>query len=158
MASAGQAQAHSSQPMHFSRPSGQRLSWCLPWNRGAVGFFSSGYSTVSTLRNICRKVTANPLTGLRKSSTGDLLDPRVRRLVLQRGRAGRKAVVVRQVHGRHREGADILLGRRLILGGAPLGRALRGEVPAEGQREQDKHDAGANQVDTRTAALAPPDP
>ena len=73
MASAGQAHAHSSQPMHFSRPSGQRLSWCRPWNRGAVGRFSSGYSTVSTFWNIWWKVTPNPLTGLRKSSTGDLL-------------------------------------------------------------------------------------
>src|SRR6266446_2933781 len=137
MASAGQAQAHSSQPMHFSRPSGQRLSWCLPWNRGAVGFFSSGYWTVSTLRNICRKVTANPLTGLRKSSTCDLLDSRVRRLVLQRGRAGRKAVVVRQVHRRHREGAYVLLGLGLISFGALPGGARGGEVPAEGQRQQD---------------------
>src|SRR5215475_10738174 len=126
MASAGQAQAHSSQPMHFSRPSGQRLSWCLPWNRGAVGFFSSGYWTVSTLRNICRKVTANPLTGLRKSSTSHLLDPRVGRLVLQLRCAGREAVVMRQVHRRDREGADILLGRRLVLGGAPLGSSLGG--------------------------------
>src|SRR5579864_6544340 len=72
MASAGQAQAHSSQPMHFSSPSGHRLSWWWPWNRGAVGFLTSGYSTVSTLRNISWKVTPKPLIGLRKSSTGDL--------------------------------------------------------------------------------------
>ena len=38
MASAGQAQAHSSQPTHFSSPSGQRLSWWRPWKRGAVTF------------------------------------------------------------------------------------------------------------------------
>src|SRR6202000_3485624 len=73
MASAGQAQAHSSQPMHFSSPSGHRLSWWCPWKRGAVGRFSSGYWTVSTFRNISWKVTPNPLMGLRKSSTGDLL-------------------------------------------------------------------------------------
>src|ERR1700744_1948814 len=73
MASAGQAQAHSSQPMHFSSPSGHRLSWWWPWNRGAVGRRSSGYWTVSTFRNISWKVTPNPLMGLRKSSTGDLL-------------------------------------------------------------------------------------
>src|SRR6266705_2173910 len=73
MASAGQAQAHSSQPMHFSSPSGHRLSWWWPWNRGAVGRLSSGYITVSTFLNISVKVTPNPLTGLRKSSTGDLL-------------------------------------------------------------------------------------
>ena len=66
MASAGQAQAHSSQPMHFSSPSGQRLSWWRPWNRGAVGLFSSGYWTVSTFRNICRKVTPNPLIGVQE--------------------------------------------------------------------------------------------
>src|SRR5260370_31372563 len=103
MASAGQAQAHSSQPMHFSSPSGQRLSWWRPWNRGAVGFFSSGYWTVSTFRNICRKVTPNPLTGFRKSGTGDLLDGAAR----NGGRIGRgrraggypDAVVVRQIHG-----------------------------------------------------------
>ena len=68
MASAGQAHAHSSQPMHFSRPSGQRFSWCLPWNRGAVGFFSNGYCSVNTLRNIVRKVTPNPATGSQRDS------------------------------------------------------------------------------------------
>src|SRR6266568_1188616 len=72
MASAGQAHAHSSQPMHFSSPSGHRLSWWWPWNRGAVGRLSSGYWTVSTFRNISVKVTPNPLIGLRKSSTCDL--------------------------------------------------------------------------------------
>src|SRR5262252_427709 len=72
MASAGQAHAHSSQPMHFSSPSGHRLSWWWPWNRGAVGRLSSGYWTVSTFRNISWKVTPNPLIGLRKSSTCDL--------------------------------------------------------------------------------------
>src|SRR5690349_6404055 len=49
--------------MHFSRPSGHRFSWCRPWNRGAVGFFSKGYSSVTTFRNIVRKVTPNPATG-----------------------------------------------------------------------------------------------
>src|SRR5262252_9972762 len=115
MASAGQAHAHSSQPMHFSSPSGQRLSWCRPWNRGAVGRFSSGYWTVSTFRNICRKVTPNPLTGFRKSGTGDLLDGAARNSVgVGRGatRAGvhPDAVVVRQIQGRDREPAGALLG------------------------------------------------
>src|SRR3954447_15912142 len=68
MASAGQAQAHSSQPTHFSRPSGQRLSWWRPWKRGAVGFFSNGYCSVTTLRNIVRKVTPNPATGSQNCS------------------------------------------------------------------------------------------
>src|SRR5215472_11164445 len=107
MASAGHAHAQSSQPMHFSRPSGQRLSWCLPWNRGAVGFFSSGYWTVSTLRNICRKVTPKPLTGLRKSSTGDLLYGCLRHLGLGGSQVG--AVIVRQVKRRHGIGTDIVL-------------------------------------------------
>src|SRR6476659_8917515 len=68
MASAGQAQAHSSQPMHFSSPSGQRLSWCRPWKRGAVGFFSNGYSSVTTFLNIVRKVTPNPAIGSQSCS------------------------------------------------------------------------------------------
>src|SRR5215470_6804691 len=106
MASAGHAQAHSSHPMHFSRPSGHRLSWCLPWNLGAVGRFSSGYSTVSTLLNICLKVTPKPLIGFRKSSTGNLLlffllrPLRLLFLLCLYLIAGRRqdAVVVRQVH------------------------------------------------------------
>src|SRR6476661_1277360 len=63
MASAGQAQAHSSQPTHFSRPSGQRLSWCRPWNRGAVTFGSVGYFSVKVLRNIVLNVTPKPAIG-----------------------------------------------------------------------------------------------
>src|ERR1700722_3341753 len=91
--------------MHFSRPSGQRLSWWWPWNRGAVCRFSSGYCTVSTFRNISRKVTPNPFTGLRKSSTGDLLSHAVGVAV---GRAGQRsgakleAVVIRQDARRRR--------------------------------------------------------
>src|ERR1700739_898820 len=102
MASAGQAQAHSSHPMHFSSPSGHRLSWWCPWNRGAVGFLTSGYSMVSTFRNISVKVTPNPLIGFRKSTPCDL--PGGGCL----GRGGHvevDAVVVRQVERRHREGA-----------------------------------------------------
>src|SRR5664279_2999759 len=63
MASAGQAQAHSSHPTHFSRPSGCRLSWWRPWYRGWVGRLTSGYSSVSNVRNIVEKVTPNPATG-----------------------------------------------------------------------------------------------
>src|SRR5271156_5551748 len=91
--------------MHFSSPSGQRLSWWWPWNRGAVCRLSSGYITVSTFRNISRKVTPNPLTGLRKSSTGDLLSHTVIvgvRRTGQRGVAELTAVIVRQVERRHR--------------------------------------------------------
>src|SRR5690606_30895748 len=86
MASAAQAQAHSSHPMHFSRPSGHRFSWCLPWKRGAVGRFTSGYSTVGTFLNMVWKVTPNPFTGLSQSSTGYLLT--LAALLAGRGRCG----------------------------------------------------------------------
>src|SRR5215212_639024 len=66
MASAGQAQAHSSQPTHFSRPSGWRLSWCRPWKRGAVVFCCSGYCSVSRFLNMALKVTPKPATGFWK--------------------------------------------------------------------------------------------
>src|SRR5215472_11183967 len=103
--------------MHFSSPSGQRLSWCRPWNRGAVGSFCSGYWTVSTFLNICRKVTPKPLTGPRKSATGHLLCLVVGhpgQHGLTRGQAD--AVVVREVHGWRGE-------RRLGLGVAAGGDA-----------------------------------
>src|SRR5271165_3470587 len=135
MASAGQAHAHSSQPMHFSSPSGHLFSWCLPWKRGAVGRFSSGYWTVSTLLNICRKVTAKPLTGLRKSSTGDLLHLGVGPGGVRTRQAGRRpgadAVVVRQVHRRHREGPAVLLDGLGLGELVRLRLALGGDVPGE---------------------------
>src|SRR5580658_2212429 len=107
MASAGQAQAHSSQPMHFSSPSGHRFSWWWPWNRGAVAFLTSGYSTVSTFLNISVKVTPKPLIGLRKSSTCDLLRGGIRMADLDvNADAGvdTEAVVMRQVERRYRIG------------------------------------------------------
>src|SRR5260370_17621728 len=116
MASAGQAHAHNSQPMHFSSPSGHLFSWCRPWKRGAVGRFSSGYWTVSTFLNICRKVTPKPLTELRNSGTVPLLRVRVADgsaggAVLgadpgQHGLTGARqaeAVEVRQIKARGRE-------------------------------------------------------
>src|SRR3954471_6982839 len=63
MASAGQAQAHSSQPTHFSRPSGCRFSTCRPWYRGLVCLGTSGYSSVVTFLNIVAKVTPKPCAG-----------------------------------------------------------------------------------------------
>ena len=54
--------------MHFSRPSGQRLSWWRPWKRGAVGSFSKGYCSVTTFLNIVRKVTPNPAIGSQRLS------------------------------------------------------------------------------------------
>src|ERR1700759_2351471 len=122
MASAGQAHAHSSQPMHFSRPSGHRLSWWWPWNRGAVGFLTSGYSTVSGFRNISWKVTPNPLIGLRKSSTCDL--PAGGFVVA--GDSG--AVVVRQVERGHRETGTGLGGTGFRHVGLLRGRKPRGPL------------------------------
>src|SRR3954465_11014191 len=63
MASAGQAQAHNSQPTHFSSPSGCRLSTCRPWYRGLVCLGSNGYSSVVTFLNIVEKVTPKPWAG-----------------------------------------------------------------------------------------------
>src|SRR5215469_6318863 len=150
--------------MHFSSPSGHRLSWWWPWNRGAVGRLSSGYITVSAFRNISRKVTPNPLTGLRKSSTGDLLsgfcvaqrpaDRNWRRVTKL------ETVVVRQVQRRHGEALGRALfvlirdGRRLgrQVRGAPLGRV----VPERDQREDQHQDqAGADVHDGRVAVVAP---
>src|SRR5580693_4432103 len=90
--------------MHFSRPSGQRLSWWWPWNRGAVGRLSSGYITVSTFLNISRKVTPNPLTGSIQSrtGTGDLLR-QASGVAAHRAACELEAVVVRQVKRRHWE-------------------------------------------------------
>src|SRR5215212_9110071 len=70
MASAGQAQAHSSQPTHFSSPSGCRFSWCRPCQRGSVGRGFSGYSSVSSLRNIVEKLTPKPATCGTSSDSG----------------------------------------------------------------------------------------
>src|SRR6201996_9462921 len=132
MASAGQAQAHSSQPMHFSSPSGHRLSWWWPWKRGAVGRFSSGYWTVSTFRNISWKVTPNPLIGLRKSSTCDLLAGGF----VVAGDSG--PVVVRQVERGHRETGSGLGGAGFrqvgfLCGRKPRGPLLRQAVPHRNQ-------------------------
>src|SRR5450432_1715780 len=70
MASAGHAHAHSSQPTHFSRPSGCLLRTCRPWNRGIVVFFCSGYNSVLTDLNMVANVTPNPLTGPKKLLIG----------------------------------------------------------------------------------------
>src|SRR3954465_13310935 len=56
--------------MHFSRPSACRLSTCRPWQRGAVGRFSSGYSSVTGFLNIVEKVTPNPAIGANRSFSG----------------------------------------------------------------------------------------
>src|SRR5690348_15804065 len=165
MASAGQAQAHSSQPMHFSSPSGHRFSWWRPWNRGAVAFFSSGYWTVSTFLNICRKVTPKPLTGPRNLGTGHLLDEVGRSVTLTGALAAggvhdADPVVVGQVQWRPGESAGRLsepprewctrggtcTGRRLRL--LPGGTAeLYEHVPLPGQQQQDGDDRTRDDVD-----------
>src|SRR5215469_3527061 len=152
--------------MHFSSPSGQRLSWWWPWNRGAVGRLSSGYITVSTFLNISVKVTPNPLTGLKKSlmglGTGDLLSGggASGREGARRSRGGVqvKSVVVRPVHRRHREAADygepVLAFRRRRLRLERLGAAYRGVVPErdhadeqEDHEDPDAHHGGGEAVD-----------
>src|SRR5579884_2829154 len=129
MASAGQAHAHSSQPMHFSSPSGQRLSWCLPWNLGATGRGASGYSAVSTFLNIWWKVTPKPLTGLRKSSTGDLLAARGRPGPVVMGQVQRRDGEARRLPGR----LGLVVGEALKPGPAALGARLPG--PDDGQEQ-----------------------
>src|SRR5579863_5401080 len=132
--------------MHFSTPTGQRFSWGMPWIRSAVGRLSSGYITVSTFLNISRKVTPNPLTGLRKSrtGTGDLLRHigRAERRAAKRRLTQVEAVIMRQVERRHGEALDgavpaIRDPRRFRpdLGGVPLAR-----VVPERDQQQDQHD------------------
>src|SRR4029077_7241669 len=141
--------------MHFSSPSGHRLSWWWPWNRGAVGFLTSGYSTVSTFRNISWKVTPNPLIGLRKSSTSDLPGGG---FVIEVD-----AVVVRQVEGRHREGAPPeghvpagLAGTGGIRGRETGGALLGAAVPHPGQGDDDDQDHAAYHVRERVVGVEPP--
>src|SRR6201995_2862457 len=122
--------------MHFSSPSAHRLSWWWPWNRGAVGRRSSGYWTVSTFRNISWKVTPNPLMGLRKSSTGDLLGA-VRVCAGHRGtghgargHADSDAVVVGQVQGRAPEAGRAGPAARDAARLGLVGHPIRGPTPA----------------------------
>src|SRR3990172_4692563 len=66
MQRAGQAPAHSSQPMHFSIPSGYRLRTWRPWKRCGLARISFGYSVVTmSLPRIPREkslpVTRRPL-------------------------------------------------------------------------------------------------
>src|SRR5512132_874429 len=58
--------------MHFSNPSGCRLSWCRPWNRGATRCRCSGYCSVTTLRKMVPKVTPKPATESRNLGTSTL--------------------------------------------------------------------------------------
>src|SRR5690625_5764475 len=58
--------------MHFSSPSGCRLSWWRPWKRGATVCRCSGYCSVTVFLNIDRNVTPNPATGSRNLGTWPL--------------------------------------------------------------------------------------
>src|SRR5579875_1268631 len=181
MASAGQAQAHSSQPMHFSSPSGHRLSWWWPWNRGAVGCGFSGYSAVSTFLNIWWKVTPKPLTGLRKSSTGDLRAvARGSRIEESAGTFGlpRSAhadpVVVRQIERGDREALWVAgpagVAGQLAVASFRFGGGLvqfafqqsaaffRPGLPDPDDREEQHQNQPGDDVDARAAAVLPPDP
>src|SRR5207248_545331 len=138
-------------------------SWWWPWNRGAVGRFSSGYWTVSTFLNISWKVTPNPLIGLRKSSTCDL--PAGGFVT------GSDAMVVRQVERRHREGGGRRRGRsshpgpfgrfalgvgRLRRGRVPRGPLLRRAIPHRDQRQDEHDDDAEHHVRGGGMAVKPP--
>ena len=112
-------------------------------------------------------MTANPLTGLRKSGTGDLLDSCPwngvgidRAATRLRGHAD--AVVVRQIQGRDGEtGGGARLGLRVLAFGAGLRGAappFRGHVARPGQQQQGHEDSPADDVDGRAAAVLPPHP
>src|SRR5690242_2598672 len=160
MASAGQAHAHSSHPTHFSRPSGCRLSWWRPWNRGAVGFLYSGYCSVSRFLNMALKVTPKPATGPRNSGIAVLL------LLLLRGvlagcsdelglyAAGPARHALRLLPGQRRYG--VAAGHRV----EPVRRrqgparallrlvlAVPEEVGEQRDEQQDEHGAGDVQHD-----------
>src|SRR4029077_12526117 len=148
-----------------------------PWNRGAVGFFTSGYWTVSTFRNICRKVTPKPLTGPRNSGTGHLLGGAAgtgRALLRDLGPPGDRGqgdpgpVVMRQVHRRDWEGRRVVRGPGArgngpLAGGQQVGLgrrlpSLQGRVAQEQQREQRDDQQAADRVHGGAAAVLPPDP
>src|ERR1700759_477219 len=133
--------------MHFSRPSGHRLSWGWPGTRGAVGRRSSGYWTVSTFRNISWKVTPNPLMGLRKSSTGDLLGA-------VRVGAGHR------VGGGGPRAAGAPAALALVAHGprarAPPPPPFGGDVPGHRDDDDDGQDHAADHVHGRAVAVEPP--
>src|SRR3954449_609098 len=134
MASAGQAQAHSSQPMHFSSPSGCRLRTCRPWKRGGTGRTYSGYSSVVLVLNIVVKVTPKPFTGSRKLATVGLL---CRGRQLQRARRRGDD----QVHRRQREAALLQRDRRVL--GLDLLRRLRLLLRPQGEdHDEDRQPEG----------------
>src|SRR5262245_38389790 len=133
--------------MHFSRPSGQRLSWCRPWKRGAVGIFSKGYCSVTTFLNMVRKVTPNPATGSQNCSfnvamSSDLLaDVGGRRTLVEHERSGGTLDGASGRHRRHGVAARervgrLLLGRRGLLALLLL-LALAEEEEHQEQRGQD---------------------
>src|SRR6516165_5928911 len=112
---------------------------------------------VSTFRNISVKVTPNPLIGLRKSSTCDLPGGgfRDRGLIVKA-----KAVVMRQVEWRDREGARAhghvpagFAGTGGIRGRVPGGALLRGGVPHPGQDDYDHQDHAAHYVRDRVVRV-----
>src|SRR4051794_28086353 len=137
MASAGQAQAQSSQPTHFSRPSGCRLSWCRPWKRGWVGTLTSGYSSVTTRVNMVVKVTPKPailslmLAG--RSSPSGLLSGRSATADLLLGRRLRAALADGGAGG-HEGGRAVAAVRAQRIGCAPLERARRADERLTRQR------------------------
>src|SRR5690606_7264347 len=60
-AAAGQAAAHSAQPMQRSMPLAKRFSWWRPRKRSRTGRLTSGYSTVTGFLNKYFRVVRRPL-------------------------------------------------------------------------------------------------
>src|SRR3954463_10180554 len=112
--------------MHFSSPSGQRFSWWRPWKRGAVGFFSNGYCSVTTFLNMVRNVTPNPAIGSQNCSFREGICSRFPGVLTIGGHGG---------HGRHRvaagEGVE-RLGRTVLTVLVPVaGLGLAGLLTEE---------------------------
>src|SRR5262245_38359967 len=124
--------------MHFSSPSGQRLSWCRPWNRGAVGSFSKGYCSVTTFLNMVRNVTPNPAIGSQNCS----LSVGMSVLPAACGHGGGRAVEGQRLGGT-RDGSACGHRRRREATRATGGGSLRGFLlfflgPAGPERDRDE--------------------
>src|SRR3954452_23158436 len=127
--------------MHFSSPSGWRLSTCRPWKRGWVGTFSSGYCSVLTFLNIVLKVTPNPLMGSSQlaPATGHLLGR-----VLEGAHGGLTR------HRRHGEAAGERVVRR---GFGTAGVVLRRSRPERDDEEENDEDRAAVGEDVAAVGL-----